>query len=195
MDTPDSAADQASASSGALNRFMESRWFVPILAATTLLIASLVIYAMHDEMDSMCYRDLKTAGLDSATDYLLIGAGSFAKSIKNGPNDGVKWSDAMKDELKYAATRAKEGRRALKRRQGLSALSAVSDVEMALLTAKQLAAERVNFILQLQNPNNADEFERLHLEGKSLTGAIIEINSMLETLAARNRKPPGMCSW
>ncbi|HLA36152.1 MAG TPA: hypothetical protein VJ001_14915 [Rhodocyclaceae bacterium] len=196
MDTPD-PADQASAtaSTGALQRLLASRWLMPALTAAVVLLVSLLVYMVHDALDTMCYRDLKAAGLDTATAQLLLDTGAFAKGIKNGPNDGVKWSEAMKDELKYASTRAREGRRALKRREGLSALAAVADVEMALLTAKQLAAERVNFILQLQNPNNADEFEQFRLEGKSLTGAIIEINSMLETLAARHRKLPGMCAW
>lgn len=171
---------------------------IQMAIATAALTGALVFfgYASYDYVNAACFDDMKQTELDAEVDDLFDSLATLVTGLRKGTGYVSKWeSKKFQDEVDGAHQALMQGRRAFKRHEGLTVLRALNDMEAAISRAKRIATTRVNDILAKQNPADPDAFEKGRLEGKNLVAIVKEIDGGLEQLAARTRKPPGMCDW
>lgn len=169
-----------------------------ISIAVILLVAAagFFLYAMYDYTNSGCYADMHKAGLDQETAELLETLGDVATGLRKGTADTPKWDNPeFQNEVKDALHVLAEGRRALKERDAFAALKSVPRFEKPMARAKSMATDRVNHILQVQDPADYDAFEKYRLEGKKLVEIVKRIDAAFEAANNRSRKLPAMCDW
>ncbi|MDD5248947.1 MAG: hypothetical protein PHY45_08175 [Rhodocyclaceae bacterium] len=165
------------------------------LALAVAAAAAVFLYAAYDYASSVCYADMHKTGLDQDTAQRFDSVGELVTGLRKGTADTPKWDDReFQDEAKVAAHLLANGRRALKRQDAFEALKAVAELKKSMARAKGMATNRVNHILQVQDPADYDAFEKYRLEGKMLVEIVKQIDAALETLS-RPQKLPGLCDW
>lgn len=167
---------------------------VPI--AVALLVLTLVFfgYAVRAYLASECYTALHAAELDTEISVIFDDVDETLVGLRRGTGYISKWSNPeFQDALKKARHILADGRSSLKDRSAYAALGSVVDLERAVATAKSLATNRVNYILEHQDPKDYDAFEKYRLEGKNLVAVVKELDAVLETLDGRTKKLPGVC--
>lgn len=167
------------------------------IAAMALFVAfSFFGYAIRDYVNSACFDEMRQVGLDQEADELFDSLGTLATGLRKGSGYTAKWDNRkFQDEVDGLHHAVANGRRALKRHEGLSVLGSLDESESSASRAKRIATSRVNDILAKQNPADPEAFEKGRLEGKNLVAIVKDIDGVLEALAGRTRKLPGMCDW
>ena len=177
---------------------MESSTKVLRYVAVVLAVAAaaFVLYVAREYLSSRCYADMHKLGQDKATLALFETVGAVASGLRKGTASTSKWGNPeFQDEVKASLRLLAEGRAALKDQDAYAALKAADALRQALARAKNLATNRVNRILQLQNPADYDAYEKYRLEGKDLVEIVKQIDAALDALSSRSQALPPTCDW
>lgn len=169
-----------------------------LAVAAGLLVAALSLFAfvLYEYNNSACYDDLHKAGLDQEAAELFKAVGTIVAGLRKGSSDVPKWEQRdFQEAVKDASHLVADGRRALKEKDAFAALKAAAEIKKPLARAKNMATNRVNEILRVQDPADYDAFEKYRLEGKQLVEVVRQINTALEMLSDPSRKLPGRCDW
>ena len=177
---------------------LASRAIIWALVVSALLVLALALscYALYDYANSSCYVEMHKVGLDRESAERFKTARTFLKDLRNGNADVPKWDNPeFQDAVSEAWQILAQGRHALKNQDAYAALNALSQLKQALAKAKRIATDRVNHILQVQDPSDYDGFEKYRLEGKNLVEIVKRLDAQFETIDAPNRALPGICNW
>lgn len=167
------------------------------VAVAGLAVALLFFgYAAREYMNSDCYAEMRSAGLDRETVEIFDGVGSILTTLRKGTGSSAVWDNQhFQDDVAAALEALASGRHGLKEKQGLTALAALPTLEEILSRMKRVATTRVNDILKKQDPSEPEAFEKYRQEGKLLVDIARRLDMALESLGERTRKLPGTCSW
>ncbi|CAG0977847.1 hypothetical protein RHDC4_01691 [Rhodocyclaceae bacterium] len=169
---------------------------VPVAVALLLLTLAFFAYAVHTYLTSECHTAMHEAGLDAELVVIFDDVDETLAGLRRGTGYTSKWKNAdFQDAIKDARHILADGRRSLKERDAFAALESIVDLQRAVATAKSLATNRVNYILERQDPRDYDGFEKYRLEGRNLVAIVKDLDSVLETLDGRTKKLPGTCRW
>lgn len=169
---------------------------VPVAVALLLLTLSFFAYAVRAYLSSECHTALHEAGLDAEQVLIFDQVDETLASLRRGTGYTSKWKNAdFQDAIKDARHTLADGRRSLRERDAFAALDSIVDLQRAVAIAKSLATNRVNYILEHQDPRDYDGFEKYRLEGRNLVAIVKDLDSVLETLDGRTKKLPGACRW
>lgn len=173
-----------------------TRVVIPVVVLVLVATLAFFAYAVRSYLGADCYKSLHEAELDTEIEVLFDSVDETLVGLRKGTGYTSKWTNSeFQDALKAARHVLADGRENLKNRQPFGAFNAVVDLERSVAKAKSLATNRVNFILEHQNPADYDAFEKYRLEGKNLVAIVKDLDSVLETLDGRTKKLPGTCNW
>lgn len=164
-----------------------------LLAVASVLFAA---YAARGYLEAECYSGMHKAGLDREAAEIFASVEVSLVALRQGDSEVERWGDeGFQKTIAEAHALLKGAKRALKEKEALAVLGAMSELQQLLARAKATATNRVNDIVRLQDPGKPDEFERLRLEGKNLVVVVRRIDAALETIDRRSRDLPKACNW
>lgn len=177
-------------------RIVNAKAAVPVAIGLLVLTLAFFAYAVRAYLSSECHTAMHEAGLDAELLVIFDDVDETLVGLRRGTGYTSKWKNAdFQDAIKDARQVLADGRRSLKDGAAFAALNSIVDLQRAVATAKSLATNRVNYILEHQDPRDYDAFEKYRLEGKNLVAIVKDLDSVLETLDGRTKKLPGACNW
>ncbi|MDK9724655.1 MAG: hypothetical protein OEL88_07170 [Sterolibacteriaceae bacterium MAG5] len=178
------------------DRIAGAKAAMPIAVALLALTLALFVYAARAYLSAECHTAMHEAELDTELVVIFREVDATLVSLRRGTGYTSKWKNPdFQDALKDARQILADGRHSLKDRNAYAALDSVIELQRTIATAKSLATNRVNYILEHQDPGDYDVYEKYRLEGKNLVAIVKELDSVLETLDGRTKKLPGACHW
>lgn len=175
---------------------LDTRAAVPVAVLSLVAAMFFCAYAVHGYLNADCYASLHEAELDTEIVVLLDSAEDSLTGLRKGTANTSKWTNReFQDSIKEAMRILADGRQSIKDRAPLATIDSFVAIERSVARAKSLATDRVNFILNHQDPADYDAFEKYRLEGRNLVATVKELDAVLETLDSRPKKLPSTCNW
>lgn len=179
-----------------VDRIVGAKAAVPVAVALLALTLAFFVFAVRSYLSAECHAAMHEAELDTELVVIFREVDATLVSLRRGTGYTSKWKNPdFQDALKDARQILADGRHSLKDRNAYAALDSIVDLQRAVATAKSLATNRVNYILEHQDPRDYDAYEKYRLEGKNLVAIVKELDAVLETLDGRTKKLPGSCRW